>query len=244
MTGLGHIDKNCTKYEDIDFTLIVLSFYLCGNMINMKSAEEGVYYYKVMVHIYYYIYHDFLPPPRGSLVKSDNIQPIAIYNCAIFTVYPNRIRNGIPVHGIPSSHQHGRVVRKNTGPRKNGRVKLIQLHMYQGPPLIPIFHVLSLSLHRHSFTPSIQPNLGLPRTRPPLTSAINTLTVTRCSSILSHMTSFLAFIKSLHPAIAQVNFLCGLAKKARSSNYFASLLANLTLHLKSIHRHLWGNVLN
>ena len=30
-----------------------------------------------------------------------------------------------------------------------------------------------------TFTPSIQPNLGLPRTRPPLTSAINTLLAIR-----------------------------------------------------------------
>ena len=35
------------------------------------------------------------------------------------------------------------------------------------------------------FTPSIQPNLGLPHTRPPLTSAINTLLAIRYSSILS-----------------------------------------------------------
>ena len=35
-----------------------------------------------------------------------------------------------------------------------------------------------------SFTLSIQPNLGLPHTRPPLTSAINTLLAIRYSSIL------------------------------------------------------------
>ena len=73
------------------------------------------------------------------------------------------------------------MVRKNTGPSKNARVKLIQLHMYQGSPLFPIFRALSRSsaviplLPKAAFTPSIQPNLGLPRTRPPLTSAINTL---------------------------------------------------------------------
>ena len=36
-----------------------------------------------------------------------------------------------------------------------------------------------------TFTPSIQPNLGLPRTRPPLTSAINTILAKRYSYILS-----------------------------------------------------------
>ena len=36
-----------------------------------------------------------------------------------------------------------------------------------------------------TFTPSIQPNLGLQRTNPPLTSAINTLLAIRYSSILS-----------------------------------------------------------
>ena len=44
--------------------------------------------------------------------------------------------------------------------------------MYQGSPLFQIFLVLSCSLHR-------QPNLGLPRTRRPLTSAINTLLAIR-----------------------------------------------------------------
>ena len=48
---------------------------------------------------------------------------------------------------------------------------------------------LSHSLHRHSslpkaiFTPSILPNLGLPRTRPSLTPAFNTLLAMRYSSI-------------------------------------------------------------
>ena len=70
-------------------------------------------------------------------------------------------------------------------------MKLIQLHMYQVTPLFPIFRALSRNLHRHSllpkatFTQSIQPNLGLPRTRPSLTSAINTLLAIRYSSILS-----------------------------------------------------------
>ena len=47
-----------------------------------------------------------------------------------------------------------------------------------------------------TFTPSIQPNLGLPRTRPPLTSAINTLLAIRYSSILSTCTNHLNTIGS------------------------------------------------
>ena len=40
-------------------------------------------------------------------------------------------------------------------------------------------------LPKPTFTPSIQPNLSLPRTHPPLTPAINTLLAIRYSSILS-----------------------------------------------------------
>ena len=42
------------------------------------------------------------------------------------------------------------IIIKNTGPSKSGRVKLIQLYMYQGSPLFIIFRALSRSLHRHS----------------------------------------------------------------------------------------------
>ena len=66
-------------------------------------------------------------------------------------------------------------VRKNTEPKKNGHVKLIQLHMYQGSQVFPIFRatytVIPL-LPKAIFTPSIQPNLGLSRTRHQLASAI------------------------------------------------------------------------
>ena len=40
-------------------------------------------------------------------------------------------------------------------------------------------------LPKATFTPSIQPNLGLPRTSPPLTTAIITILAIRCSFILS-----------------------------------------------------------
>ena len=62
--------------------------------------------------------------------------------------------------------------------------------MQQGSPLLPIFSELSCSLDRHPSaaqchfsTPSIQPNLCLPRTRSPLISAINTVLAIRYSSI-------------------------------------------------------------
>ena len=58
--------------------------------------------------------------------------------------------------------------------------------MYQGSPLFRAAStVIPLLPYKATFTPSIQPNLGLPRTRPPLTSAINTLLAIRYSSILS-----------------------------------------------------------
>ena len=69
-------------------------------------------------------------------------------------------------------------------------MKLIQLHMYQGSPLFPIFRAASTViplLTKATFTPSIQPNLGLPRTRPPLTSAINTLLAIRARPFFPHV---------------------------------------------------------
>ena len=49
-----------------------------------------------------------------------------------------------------------------------------------------------LLLPKDTFTPSIQPNLGLPGTRPPLTSAINTLLAAiQYSSILSTCPNYL-----------------------------------------------------
>ena len=99
----------------------------------------------------YIIYHDFLPPPRrGSHVKPDNTHTHTIINihplarildiCAlIFSIVEPSLQL-IPTASCncirPLSRwwppEHGRVTRKNTGPSKNGRVKLIQLHMYYG----------------------------------------------------------------------------------------------------------------
>ena len=54
--------------------------------------------------------------------------------------------------------------------------------MCQGSPRFPVFRAASTViplLPKATFTPSIQPNLGLPRTRQPLTLAINTLLAIR-----------------------------------------------------------------
>ena len=83
----------------------------------------------------------------------------------------------------------GKAVRKNAGASKNFHVKLNHLHMHQGSPLLPLFRALSRSIHRHpsadkaTFTPSIKPNLRVPRVRPQLTS--HSILAIRYSSILS-----------------------------------------------------------
>ena len=79
------------------------------------------------------------------------------------------------------------------GGPKNGRVKLNHLHMHQGSPLLPIFRAASTViplLPKAIFTPSIQPNLGLPRTSPPLTSIRDTTTKLRKISSQKHSLSF------------------------------------------------------
>ena len=45
--------------------------------------------------------------------------------------------------------ERGRAVRRNTGTRHNGRVKLNYLHTHQGSPLFSISRASSRSLHRH-----------------------------------------------------------------------------------------------
>ena len=57
--------------------------------------------------------------------------------------------------------------------------------MYQGSPLFRAASTVIPLLPKITCTASIQHNLGLPRTSPPLTSAINTLLAIRYSSILS-----------------------------------------------------------
>ena len=89
-----------------------------------------------------------------------------------------------------------------TRPSKNGHVKLIQLHMYQALHYFQSStHCLAAStiiplLPKADFTPSIQPDLGRPRTRLPLTSSINTLLAIRHLSIWPYfvLTLFLSLL--------------------------------------------------
>ena len=114
-----------------------------------------------------------------------NIHPLAhipdicalIFNgCAPFQF--TQLHHVTPSHPSPGDYpaEHGRAVRKNAGPCKNGRVKLNHLYISS----LTLHFILSLAhcrasytaihpLQKAIFTPSIQPNRGLPRTRPPLT---------------------------------------------------------------------------
>ena len=107
-------------------------------------------------------------------------------SCALFTVHCNRmiLRHPTPPHVITARAREG-------GPKKHREkekwpCETHQLHMRMGS----LAHcrvastVIPLML-KATFTLSIQPNLGLPRTRASLTSAINTLLAIRYSSILS-----------------------------------------------------------
>ena len=119
------------------------------------------------------IYHDFLPPSRkGSHVKSDYAHTIIKHTPrSPNTTHPpldfqkfRPIYSVIQPHHVTASHpspgdnppERGKEVRKNAWPCKNGRVKLNNLHMYQGSPLVHIFRALSSSLHCH---PSAQGHL-------------------------------------------------------------------------------------
>ena len=123
--------------------------------------------------------------------RSSNIHPIAhildtcaliLGSCALFSL--SQLHHVMASHPSPGdSHQNTR--------GKNSRVKLNQLHMHQGSQLFPVFHALLRSLNSYysvaqgHFTPSIQPNLRLPHTHPPITPAINTLLAIQYSSIFS-----------------------------------------------------------
>ena len=129
---------------------------------------------------------------------SPTIHPLAHIqgSCAFISVVapflqfiPTPSCNGIPSLSrciSPQSAERGPKEHRNPA---NGRIKYNHLHTHQGSPLDPISRALPRSLHSHPSVaprpPSIQPNLGLPRTRPPFTSAIITLLANRLSSIFS-----------------------------------------------------------
>ena len=92
--------------------------------------------------------------------------------------------------------------------------------MHQDSPLLPIFAYCRVASTviclppKATFTPSIQPNLRLPRTRPPLTSAFNILLAIRYPSILSTCPNHLNTIQSALlanqlsiPALLRTSFL-------------------------------------
>ena len=92
---------------------------------------------------------------------------------------------------ISSDHSAERQSEKPQEPRKTG-TKINDLHICTRDlhSFLSFAHCRAAStfiplLLKATFTPSIQPNLGQRRTRPPLTSAINTLLSLRYSSILS-----------------------------------------------------------
>ena len=120
------------------------------------------------------IYHDFLPPPRrGSHVKSDNRhtqssrytpQPIYLTSEPRFSVVAPFLAQLLAC----SLAQHRA---KQKWPLETHSVTYVP-----GLSTLSAFASTVIPLlPKTTFTPSIQPNLGLPRTRPPLTSAINTL---------------------------------------------------------------------
>ena len=88
-------------------------------------------------------------------------------------------------------------------------------------------------LPKATFTPSIQPNLSHPRTRPPLTSVINTLLAIRYSSILSiwanHLNTLWSALLSKYLSIPAFLFV------PNCIHLWHSTQTSQTLHLKNIH---------
>ena len=146
----------------------------------------------------------------GSHVKSDNTHtqsftytPLHIYLTAWLAYIHFQQLSSIyslpKPHHVPASHPSPGDNRQSTGEkseRTQGQGKMamwnpISYIMNQGHPLFHIYLALSQSLHRHSSGAQGHlynihpPNLGLPRTRPPLTTASNTVVAVRYSSILS-----------------------------------------------------------
>ena len=89
-------------------------------------------------------------------------------------------------------------VRKITVIYKIGHVKLSQIHLLKGSPLIPIFSTLLHSLHCHSSVAQGHLHPIHPAwfwslcTCPPMTSAINTLLAIWYSSILAQTIAILS----------------------------------------------------
>ena len=114
-------------------------------------------------------------------------------SCTLFAVYPNRILAVTAFHhSSGDNHQSTR----GRSERTQGQAKMAEwnsfsyictraLHYFRSFTYYREASTVTPLLPKATFTPSIQPNLGLPSTRPPLTSTINTLLAIRYSSILS-----------------------------------------------------------
>ena len=111
--------------------------------------------------------------------------------CVLFSVYPNRImsRHPTPLQVITTRAREG-------GPKEHMAKQKwpLETHSLTFAPGLSTLSYLSrivsqsqpsFSVSKATLIPSIQPNIGLPSTRPPLTSDINTLLAIWYSSILS-----------------------------------------------------------
>ena len=154
------------------------------------------------------IYHDFLlPPRRGTHVKSDNTHIIInIHTLAhildIFhldSLYFRPFYRLSQPHHVTASNPSPGDNHQSTGGRSDrtqGQAKMAEWNSFGCICTRALHSVRSFAhwraassviplLPKATFTPSIQPNLGLPRTRPPFTFACNTLLDIRYSSILN-----------------------------------------------------------
>ena len=166
-----------------------------------QNAEFGSRFSIIIIIII--IYHDFLPTPRrGSHVKSGKTHthshqdtPLSPYTSQL-SLDVQQLR---PFYSLSQPHH---VTASLSSPCENhqsmgGRSERTQcqakmvalnsfsyictraLHAFRSSAHCRAASTIIPLLPNATFTPSIQHNLGLPRTRPPLTSAINTLLAIR-----------------------------------------------------------------
>ena len=160
------------------------------------------------------IYHDFLPT-QGGLVMSSQIKhthshqdtPLSPYTCRLsldFQLLRHFYSLSQPHHvtaSLPSPCDNHQIT-GGRSERTQWQAKMAAwnslsyictraLHSFQSFAHCSSPSAVIPLLPKATFTPSMQPNLGLPRTRPPLTSAMNTLLAIPYSSILFPFSSIL-----------------------------------------------------
>ena len=125
--------------------------------------------------------------PLGNII---DICALIFSCCAIFTVQPHHVTASHPSPG--DNHQSTRGRSERTQAQANmaewdsfSYICPRALHSFRSFMHWRAVYTVILLLPKATFTPSIQPNLGLLCTRPPLTSGINTLLAIPYSSILS-----------------------------------------------------------